>query len=205
MNADPIARCYRWLEYLAFGRALERRRFAFLGELVDARRIMILGEGDGRLLARLLPIASQASIDVVELSAEMIALARAGAGSRVRFLQHDARSIAFESYDAIVTCFFLDCFNEEDSGLLVERLASALKPGGLWLMSDFAVPERGWQRWHACVWVWTMYLFFRITTGLTTRWLPPIEDQLRNAGLTRIARKAERAGMIVSELWRSDG
>jgi hypothetical protein len=72
-------------------------------------------------------------------------------------------------------------------------------------MSDFAVPERGWQRWHACVWVWTMYLFFRITTGLTTRWLPPIEDQLRNAGLTRIARKAERAGMIVSELWRSDG
>src|SRR5271168_358445 len=97
MNADPVARLYRWLEYCAFGRALERRRFAYLGRLAGAGRILILGEGDGRALARLIAIAPLASIDVVELSGEMIALARVRVAptERVRFVQDDARVVKF--------------------------------------------------------------------------------------------------------------
>ena len=54
MNADPIASSYRWLEYAAFGLALEHARFDFLSHAAAARRVLILGEGDGRFLARLL-------------------------------------------------------------------------------------------------------------------------------------------------------
>jgi ubiquinone/menaquinone biosynthesis C-methylase UbiE len=206
MNIDPLARWYRFVEYCAFGQALERRRFAYLNRLAEARRVLILGEGDGRLLARLLGVAREASIDVVELSGEMIALARARVGStdRVRFLQEDARLVDFGAaeYDGVVTCFFLDCFPEAEAHVLVERLARALKPGGVWLVSDFAIPPYGWRRWHAAVWIWTMYRFFRITTGLQTAWLPRIERLLASAGLTRVEREEERAGMMVSELWR---
>ena len=54
MNADRIASGYRWLEYAAFGLALEQARFDFLSRAAGARRVLILGEGDGRFLARLL-------------------------------------------------------------------------------------------------------------------------------------------------------
>jgi len=51
MNCDGIARWYRALEYLVFGRALERRRFEYLNDMADARHVLILGDGDGRFTA----------------------------------------------------------------------------------------------------------------------------------------------------------
>src|ERR1019366_5450931 len=54
VNCDRIAGCYRWLEYAGFGRALEHRREAFLSEVAEARRVLVLGDGDGRALAALL-------------------------------------------------------------------------------------------------------------------------------------------------------
>ncbi|AFL89775.1 hypothetical protein Terro_3561 [Terriglobus roseus DSM 18391] len=51
---DRLARPYRWLEYLSFGRALERCRLHFLPQLADTRRALLLGDGDGRFAERLL-------------------------------------------------------------------------------------------------------------------------------------------------------
>ena len=58
MNADAIAGYYRWIEYAAFGPTLEYARFDFLRYAANARRVLILGEGDGRFLERLLAIQS---------------------------------------------------------------------------------------------------------------------------------------------------
>ena len=63
MNCDPIARCYRWVEYQPLG------------------RVLALGDGDGRALAALLRANSGAAIDYVDLSPRMVELARARAGS----------------------------------------------------------------------------------------------------------------------------
>ena len=76
-NFDPLARLYRALEYLAFGGDLERARFCLLDHLAGRRSILILGEGDGRCLARLLPLAPEARIHCLDASPAM--LARAGA------------------------------------------------------------------------------------------------------------------------------
>ena len=51
MNCDGIARCYRWLEYGMFGRALEQTRLEYLELAANARHCLILGDGDGRFLA----------------------------------------------------------------------------------------------------------------------------------------------------------
>ena len=205
MNADWLARWYRWIEYAAFGRALERRRFAFLHRLAAARRILILGEGDGRTLERLLPLAPQAHIDVVELSSEMIALSRRRTGNqdRVSFLNQDALSASWprEHYDGVVTCFFLDCFTAPQARELIHRLERAMAPGALWLVSEFAIPPHGWRRWHAKLWLWVMYSFFRITTGLQTRTLPAYERLLTEAGMRKTESEQERGGLIVSDVW----
>jgi SAM-dependent methyltransferase len=207
MNIDGFAPCYRWVEYLAFGRALERARFRWLHRLADARRLLVLGEGDGRALERLLALAPHAQIDVVETSAAMIALARNRAGNpdRVRFHQQNALTATWPStcYDGVITLFFLDCFLEGELRLLMHRLAAALVPGGLWIVSDFAIPEHGWRHWNARIWISSMYRFFRLTTGLEVRALPPIEELLVDAGLLRVELEEERAGLIRAQVWRS--
>ncbi len=205
MNIDRFARWYRWVEYAAFGRALERRRFVYLDRLANARRVLIPGEGDGRTLEQLIVLAPQTQIDVLELSGEMIKLARRrdGNSARVHFRQENALTAFWpdEYYDGLVTLFFLDCFNEDEARGLIHRLVSAMTPGAVWLVGEFAIPERGWRRWHATAWIWTMYRFFGAITGLRTRALPPFEALLTEAGLRKLEWSEERWGLIRSEVW----
>jgi len=205
MRIGRLAPFYRWIEYCAFGWALERRRFAFLDRVAGARHVLILGEGDGRVLSKLLSLAPHAHFDVVEISPEMIELARrrTGDSARISFVCQDARTIGLapDKYDAVLTMFFLDCFSERDSRRLIRKVAEAMKPGGVWLHSEFAIPDHGWRRWHAVIWIATMYLFFRAATGLKVRRLPPIRKLLAEAGLCPTARKDARAGLIVSEVY----
>ena len=92
---DRLAGIYRGLERLAFGRDLERARFCWLERLSACRSMLILGEGDGRCLERLVRVAPVAHIHCVDASAAMLTraarrIAGTEAESRVRFEQADA-------------------------------------------------------------------------------------------------------------------
>jgi SAM-dependent methyltransferase len=206
MNIDPLARWYLSIEYLAFGRALERQPFAFLDRLAGARRILILGEGDGRAIARLLALSPDAQVDVFELSGKMIQLARRRIGndsSRVSFHQQDALTASWprEHYDGVITHFFLDCFTEDEARDLVHRISAAMTHNARWLVADFAIPDNGWRRLHARLLIRIMYEFFGLTTGLRVRRLPPIERLLSDAGMQRSELAEERGGLIRSGVW----
>ena len=209
MNIDRLAPWYRWLEYAAFGRALQQSRVMFFDRLATARRILVFGEGDGRALARLLAMAPLAQVDVVELSGAMIELARCRAGdqvNRVRFHQLDARGADWPdgSFDAIVTLFFLDCFSDDELKALVPRIADRMSADAIWLITDFAIPSKGLRRWHALAWVNIMYVFFTATTALHTGSLPDIDSILLDDGFTLRNSFWRRAGLIRSEIWKKD-
>lgn len=202
MNCDPIARWYRWLEYIGFGRALERRREAFLHDVADARRALVLGEGDGRFLARLVPEMFRtpgAAIDYIDLSARMLKLARERAGDRVNYIHGDALTLPLPpaEYDLIVTHFFLDCLDESEAAALVDRIAVAAAPNARWLISEFRA-----ENWWSRPVIAALYLFFRITTGLKTRRLIDHHLWLQQHGFTLEKSERSRAGLLVSELWR---
>ena len=195
MDCDRIARCYRWFEYAGFGRALERRREAFLSDVSDARRVLALGDGDGRALAALLAAAPQACVDYIDVSARMLDLARARAGTQhVNYCNEDARTVPLPAaqYDVVVTHFFLDCFDETDLETLIPRIADAAKRDARWLISEFR--GNGWL-------VPSLYLFFRVATGLRTRRLVDHHPLLMRYGF-RLARAEEAwRGLLASELW----
>jgi SAM-dependent methyltransferase len=201
---DRLARGYRALEFAAFGRDLERARFCFLDRLRDCRSVLVLGEGDGRCLARLVRIAPQARIHCVDASAAMLALASsriAGTDAkRVEFEHADAFSLRPPPahYDAVVTFFFFDCFPADQVSLLVDRLRPSLRAGAPWLWADFALPPAGWRRWRARVWVAALYVFFRWQTGLPARALPPTESILERAGLRREEVRDFQRGLVRS-------
>jgi SAM-dependent methyltransferase len=208
MSFDRLARWYRLTEYLAFGRDLERTRYEFLGRLAGRSEILLLGEGDGRCAERLSALVPGARITCVDSSPGMIALAsqrvaRSGARGRVEFecadiLDFNARG---RTFDAVATLFFLDCFSPEEAARVVSHVGVSLRPGALWLFSDFVLPEGGLARLRARAWLWVLYAFFRWETGLAVSALPPSEEILGRAGWTRLASRDRQSGLLRSAVF----
>jgi SAM-dependent methyltransferase len=188
LNCDSIARWYRWLEYAAFGAALRHRREAFLFELGDPRRVLVLGDGDGRFLQLFTALYPRAQVDAVEASAKMIELAQARAAT-VTFHQADAREFAFTGeYDLAVAHFFLDCFTEEDLRAMLPRIRARQ-----WLISEFRNTAWSWPVLRG------LYFFFRVTTGLKTRKLPDHASALEGYRVEK--EETALGGLLASELW----
>jgi hypothetical protein len=205
---DRLAFAYRALEFAAFGRDLERARFAFLNRLSGCREILLVGEGDGRCAERLALLVPQAHIHCVDSSAGMIAraLRRPGleaASGRVTFQCADVRSFSPEPgrFDAVATLFFLDCFDAAGVASIVARLEASLRPGALWLFADFVLPAKGAARLRARIWIGILYAFFRVAAGLRVSSLPPSEDLLSRAGWTRRESEDFQWGLIRSAVY----
>ena len=209
---SPLARGYQALEWLAFGGDLERARFCLLERLAGRRSILILGEGDGRCVARLLPLVPGARIDCVDVSPGMVArtssrLAPLPGREAVNLICADALTREFPpaTYDAVVTLFFLDCFEPAPAAALVGRIKAATVPGACWLFADFRVPERGLPRLRARLWLAGLYAFFRWQTGLRPRALPPSEALIEQAGFRREESRTFQWGLLVSSLYAARG
>jgi ubiquinone/menaquinone biosynthesis C-methylase UbiE len=208
-NFDRIAPLYRWMEYATFGRSLERCRNRYLLQLQGCRSALILGDGDGRFLARLLAANPNLRADAVDTSHAMLRLLErraeglySDAGARLR--THPTSALIFSpqrSYDLIVTHFFLDCLTQTELDHLCARIVPHLEPGALWLVSEFRIPA-GALHWPSQVLVRLLYLAFRLLTGLRTRELPNHTAALHAADFTRIAQHLSLAGLLTSELWR---
>jgi Methyltransferase domain len=208
---DRIARPYRWLEYLTLGRALERCRFHYLPRLLQQRRALVLGDGDGRFLVELLRQNPGLCADAVDSSAVMLQLLRglcedAGLDVAERLRTHHLSALEFtpaveEGYDLVVTHFFLDCFMQAELEILMERIAPALAPEALWVVSDFRIPE-GAMRMPARVLVRGLYFAFRVLTGLRVTRLPDHRALLKEAGFERSSFHYGSGGVLTSELWR---
>ncbi len=204
---DQLARFYRLIEFLAYGRALERARFHHFDYLRNRRHILLLGDGDGRGLALACRLAPEAKITSLDFSAGMIdrATHRLAPSDRARvtFVHADALATTFpeNTYDAVTTLFFLDCFSTEQVRSLIERLRPALTADAVWLYADFALPPSGWTRLRARIWLALMFAFFRWQTGLTTHALPPSENLIHAAGFHRIAHTSWRGGFLVSSVF----
>ena len=181
-----------------FGGELERRRLALLPEVAAAQRALILGDGDGRFLARFRAV-STASVDCIDASARMLALARARAGDeRISYHRANALTVPLKpsSYDLIVTHFFLDCFDAPGLERLIDRIQEAAEPGALWLISEFREPR--WARPLLTV----MYWFFRVSAGLSNQRLVDHRPLLERRGFRLLREETSRRGLLASELWQ---
>ncbi|WP_165235703.1 class I SAM-dependent methyltransferase [Aquisphaera insulae] len=217
---DALAPHYAWIEAASFGGLLQWCRTALVEDLADARRVLILGEGDGRFVRAFLAHNPAARVHVVDVSPTMVALARRRAGSgcgcgsgcgsgpgreRVTWQVADARAVEYPraEYDLIVTNFFLDCFGPDDLARLIPRVAVALQPGGRWLVGDFRVPPGRLAGAASRVLLAAMYGFFRLTTRLPASRLVDPRPLLLARGLTPLRAESRLGGFLTSELWSS--
>ena len=205
-NFDHVARIYRFAEYLSLGPLLQRTRTHFLRELPHRHQALILGDGDGRFLARLLARRSHLSALAVDTSATMLHLLRHRCQpyiERVRTLQASALTITPPpDTDLIVTHFFLDCLTQPELDTLTQTIAAHTAPGAVWLLSDFAIPPTPILRWFAALYIRLLYFAFRVLTGLRVTRLPNPQSSLAAAGFTRLARHEFLCGLVYTEIWQ---
>ena len=205
---DKVAFAYQWMEYLSLGITLERVRFWALdaGWLNDRTSALVLGDGDGRFTARLLDRNVQVKVHAVDLSRRMLRLLQhrcRASCSRLSITCADARSFEPQpETDLVVTHFFLDCLEQHDVHLLLHRIVADLKPGALWIVSEFQVPP-GWLHGPAWLLVRSLYLAFRILTGLRVTQLPDFANELRASGVCLIAEEQFLGGLLVSQVWQA--
>lgn len=216
-NFNRLAAPYRWMEYLSFGPALERCRFHFLSRLAHCRSGLVLGDGDGRFTARLLAAYPNLRIHAIDGSPAMLAalrrrVATVAATSRLTTETTDLRLWSAPSAptnpsqpfapDCIATHFFLDCLTTPEVARLARSLSALATPGCLWVVSEFAIPARGWMRPLAAALVAALYRAFGWLTGLQPQQLPDHLTALAASGWHCIQRHRHLGGLLVSELWQ---
>jgi ubiquinone/menaquinone biosynthesis C-methylase UbiE len=205
VSFDRVAPHYRWLETLVFGKQLQRARVAFVREIGSPRRVLIVGEGNGRFLAEFVRLHPGAAVDCIEASARMIELARARIpDGRVNFIHRKMEEVSLEtgSYDLLVTHFFLDCFGEETLAPVIAKLANSATPDAQWLVADFCAPAKGWRHLPARFLLASMYFFFRAVARIEARRLIDYRPLLRQHGFEPTKEMLSPNEMIRSEYWR---
>jgi ubiquinone/menaquinone biosynthesis C-methylase UbiE len=207
-NFDRVAHIYRWAEYLSLGPLLQRTRTHFLPKLPPCTNALILGDGDGRFLSRLLQQQPNLNALAVDTSASMLRLLRArclrlAPSANLQTLQASALTITPPpSTDLIVTHFFLDCFAQPELDTIAQHLFTQTQPGTLWLVSDFAIPQARLLKPLAMLYIRLLYFIFRILTGLRVSQLPDPQSSLASAGFERITHHDLLCGLLYTEIWR---
>jgi len=142
----------------------------------------------------------------IDASAGMIEAARSGLPqhANVRFLHADVREFdpPTNAFDAIVGLFVFDQFELRTLETLLPRLVRGLRPQGLWLHADFAIPHEGWRRHRARAWSAVLYRAFSLVTDIEARHLAPVGPILEHAGLVRERHRSSLHGLVETSLYR---
>jgi SAM-dependent methyltransferase len=195
------------MEWLSFGPYLGRCRSAYLAEMAGARRVLVLGDGDGRFTTSLLRRNRLVRVDAVDVSEGMLRTLRRRAGEEAGRIRTDVRDVrgwsaaAEAEYDVVVTHFFLDCLTTDEVRGLAERLKPSLSPEALWVVSEFAVPGGAFGRWVAMPVVGFLYWAFGVLTGLEVRRLPEWSSALTSAGFRQVRERRSLRGLLTSQMW----
>jgi ubiquinone/menaquinone biosynthesis C-methylase UbiE len=207
---DALAPFYRFAEFMLAGEELQEIRGFWLETVPVPLEILMLGEGPGRMLEVMARRFPGSRITMLDQSPNMSACARRAweqlpePKAQADFFVADALLHVFEhkSLDLLITPFFLDCFTHGQLEELIPRLTSSLRPGGQWLISDFAVPDNGFARLRAQILHSVMYAFFHHFVGIPAKsWTDPAPI-LSHSGMTRTHHRMFNHGLLISSVWK---
>lgn len=196
---DSIAFIYDFLAKLVFGRSMRESQQYFLTEIRKRSKVLILGGGSGWLLEALLNQKPDCEVWYIEASAKMISLSKSKVRTdqAVHFIHGTEQDIPVSiEYDAVITNFYFDLFSDHELEDIVIKIQSSMRPGSLWIITDFVDNKKWWQG----MMLKTMYWFFRITCNLQSQQLPDWKVSLDKAGVREIASKTFYSGFIKTVL-----
>ena len=203
-NYNNSAWFYDKLSRLIYGKALIKAQVYLLDNIPAGSKILIAGGGTGWILeeiAKLYP--SGLKISYVEISTNMIALSkkRITGENNVDFINAPVEDVPLPTdYDVVITPFLFDNFTEENLRKIFKHIHQSLKPGGLWLNTDFKLTGKWWQR----ILLRSMILFFRVICRIEATRLPDIEKRFNETGYAIVKQGSFFGEFILSTAYQKN-
>ncbi len=208
MSFDLVAPVYDALSRVVFGRSLQAAQTLFLPEMPPDSTILVVGGGTGALLMSVLIECSPKHVMFLEASEQMLARARRRVqdnpmAGRVDFRHGTEADLQpGETFSVVMLPFVLDLIPETDlKQAFLPRLIRATAPGGVWLVTDFVNSPRLAHR----LILKTMYLFFRLASGIRATHLPDSHRLLTEAGFQLTNRQMAVDGQVEASYWTLAG
>jgi len=185
---DRLAPVYDGIVELTFGRSIELLQQETLSSLERKERVAIIGGGSGLILKQALDFRLGNAFTNAEWSEAMVNKTKERLSpeqmSSVQFTKNAFRSEGAQ-YDYILFPFVLDCYTEDGVIELLERAKKHLSPNGKVVVIDFNQEAgTGYQKsWIKEAFIQVLYFFFRMTTSIPGRALPPFHSLAKQTGL----------------------
>jgi len=197
-NYNNSAWFYDRLSRLIYGRTIIKSQVYLLNHIPANSNILIVGGGTGWILEEITKIhPSGLNITYVEIAEKMIALSRKrnAGGNKVNFLNQAIENVKDDSiYDIVITPFLFDNFTEQTLQKVFDHMHNCLKPGGIWLNTDFHVTGK----WRHKLLLRSMFIFFRLICGIEASKLPGIQQCFERFGYISIDQKSFFSDFIIS-------
>ena len=192
---------YDALAHIVFGKTINKSQTCFLETIIPGSSILIVGGGTGWILDE---ITRQQScglqIVFVEKSSKMIKTARKRlTGSNQVIFIHEAieNSLLDKSFDMVITSFLFDSFSISTINTVFKRLEAKLRPGGIWLYSDFLASKKLWHKLLLNI----MYFFFKVVCNIEADNLPDLDLQFKKYDLDLINEKRFYGNFITGRIY----
>ncbi|MEO6150999.1 MAG: class I SAM-dependent methyltransferase [Mucilaginibacter sp.] len=201
-NYNKTAWFYDRLARLVYGDSLHKAQIYLLKYLPPNSKILIIGGGTGRILEAIsATYLAGLTIIYVELSANMISLSRKRniGNNTVEFINAAIEEIDTPGeFDVIITPFLFDNYTNEALQTTFPHTNSQLKPGGIWLNTDFQLTGKWWQ------WVLMkgMYAFFKLFSEIDASRFPDVKSCFLNEGYVLIEGKEFYGRFLLAQGWR---
>lgn len=174
---DAIAPFYDRLARAVFGNSQREAQIWFLDSLQPHTNILIAGGGTGWILEEIgKRVPAGMYVCYVEKSTKMLDISkRRWCGeNQVEFICSDVTDLTqVKTYDAIITGFLFDNFNQQSAEKAFCTLDTQLKIGGIWLYTDFEDVKR-LSVIHRLL-LNVMYWFFRKCCKVEASKLPDVK------------------------------
>ena len=200
-NYDRTAWFYERLSKLVFGQAQVKAQEFFLGRIPPKSNILIVGGGTGQILesfTRLHP--SGLKITYVEISPKMMALSRKRntGQNHVNYITAGIEEAHFtQMFNVVITAFLFDNFPQDILDNIFPIINAQLKPGAIWLNTDFQLTGPLWQK----LMLQSMYTFFRLFGAVKVNKLPNVKMQFEKHGYQLSAQKCFYGNFIKAKIY----
>jgi ubiquinone/menaquinone biosynthesis C-methylase UbiE len=207
-NYDRTAGFYDFLSRAVFFRAQVDAQTAQLKYIPAQSKVLIVGGGTGWILEELAKEHPEGlQITFVEISANMIAQAkkRSSGANQVRYIHSSIETYADdEMYDVVQTAFLFDNFSVNRINQVFLKLHNLLKPGGLWLFSDFNPHPKSGKIWQGML-LKMMYFFFHLIANVEAKKLTDMAPSFEAKGYRYIAQQQYYGHFIESIIFQKAG
>jgi 2-polyprenyl-3-methyl-5-hydroxy-6-metoxy-1,4-benzoquinol methylase len=195
-NYNNIAWIYDRLAKIVFGRKQELAMRAFLREIPQNSKVLVVGGGTGKIINYLGDLKKQLDVDFVEQSANMIRYAKKMEAShlKVNFYHQSILDFNRTEYDVILTNFFFDQFSQARALLFLQHLKPKLRANGKLIFSDFINTNHIWDKLVTHL----MFYFFRLTANIRTSRFPPYNLIFSALGFYTVSSKKTSRNIVAT-------